>query len=291
MLLLARPQWPWLALGALLGVIAIGSNIALMGLSAYLISKAAIATSVAELALAVTGVRVLAMSRAGFRYLERLATHRGMFKLLTTMRVWFYDAVEPLAPARLQQRRSGDLLTRSVADVDALEDFYVRVVVPPIVAAAVIAGMSVLYGVFDLAIGLALASFLLLTGVLLPLATRWLSAAPAASMAAIRGVTLTGLKVVGLILIVALLIIPAVAARMWSDRAGVVAALAGAIGGAAGYGGAAVSASAPDLPTGPIIVLLAFAGFSASFFLGAARGVLPRAIRRARMRARLAAAV
>ena len=187
MLLLARPQWPWLALGALLGVIAIGSNIALMGLSAYLISKAAIATSVAELALAVTGVRVLAMSRAGFRYLERLATHRGMFKLLTTMRVWFYDAIEPLAPARLQQRRSGDLLTRSVADVDALEDFYVRVVVPPIVAAAVIAGMSILYGVFDLAIGLVLASFLLLTGVLLPLATRWLSAAPAASMAAIRG--------------------------------------------------------------------------------------------------------
>jgi ATP-binding cassette subfamily C protein CydC len=187
MLLLARPQWPMLALGALLGVIAIGSNIALMGLSAYLISKAAIATSIAELALAVTGVRVLAMSRAGFRYLERLATHRGMFKLLTTMRVWFYDAIEPLAPARLQQRHSGDLLTRSVADVDALEDFYVRVVVPPIVAAAVIAGMSVLYGVFDLAIGLALASFLLLTGVLLPLATRWLSAAPAASMAAIRG--------------------------------------------------------------------------------------------------------
>lgn len=187
MVLLARPQWPWLALGALLGVIAIGSNIALMALSAYLISRAAIATSVAEVALAVTGVRVLAISRAGFRYLERVATHRGMFKLLTTTRVWFYEAIEPLAPARLLRRRSGDLLTRSVADVDALEDFYVRVVVPPIVAAVVIAGTSIIYGIFDLMIGLVLALFLLLTGVILPLATRWLSSAPAASMVAIRG--------------------------------------------------------------------------------------------------------
>ena len=107
-------------------------------------------------------------------------------------------------------------------------------------------------------------------------------------MALVLAVTLTGLKVVGLILIVALLIIPPVAARMWSDRAGVVAAGAGLIGGMAGYGGAAASAAAPDLPTGPVIVLLAFTGFVVSFLFGTARGIVPRALGRARMRARLA---
>jgi manganese/zinc/iron transport system permease protein len=107
-------------------------------------------------------------------------------------------------------------------------------------------------------------------------------------MALVLAVTLTGLKVVGLILIVALLIIPAVSARMWSDRAGVVALLAGAIGGAAGYGGAAASAAAPDLPTGPVIVLLATAGFAVSILFGRVRGIVPRLARRARMRAQLA---
>jgi manganese/zinc/iron transport system permease protein len=108
-------------------------------------------------------------------------------------------------------------------------------------------------------------------------------------MALVLAVTLTGLKVVGLILIVALLIIPAVAARMWSDRAGVVALTAGAIGGAAGYGGAAASAAAPDLPTGPVIVLLATAAFVVSILFGRVRGVVPQLVRRARLRAQMAA--
>jgi ATP-binding cassette subfamily C protein CydC len=184
---LVLDHWQWLAVGAFFGVIAIGSNVALMGLSAYLISKAAIATGVAELALAITGVRVLAMSRAAFRYLERYTTHRAMFRILSTVRVWFYRAVEPLAPARLVHQRSGDLLTRSVNDVDALEDFYIKVLVPPVVAAIVVASVSVVYGMFDLAIGLALAFFLVLTAVVLPLVSRWLSSTPAASLATIRG--------------------------------------------------------------------------------------------------------
>jgi ATP-binding cassette subfamily C protein CydC len=187
LLRLVAPHWPWLAGGALLGVVAVGANIGLMGLAAYLISKAAIAGGVAELALAITGVRVLAISRAVFRYLERYTTHRAMFRVLTSVRVWFYGAIEPLAPARLSRERSGDLLTRTVNDVDALEDFYIKVLVPPIVAAVVVAGISIVYGVFDLAIGLTLAFFLLLTGLVLPLISRWLSAAPAASVASLRG--------------------------------------------------------------------------------------------------------
>ena len=187
LLKLVLEHWPWLVAGGFLGVIAVGSNVALMGLSAYLISKAAIATSVAELALAVTGVRVLAISRATFRYLERYTTHRAMFRILSTVRVWFYRALEPLAPARLVDRRSGDLLTRLVDDVDALEDFYIKVLLPPVVAAVMVASMSIVYGAFDLALGLALAGFLVLTGVVLPLTSRWLSSVPAAAVATIRG--------------------------------------------------------------------------------------------------------
>ncbi len=189
LLALVVPHWPWLALGGLLGVIAIGSNVALMGLSAYLISKAAIATSVAELALAITGVRVLAISRAGFRYLERYTTHRAMFRILTTIRAWFYAAVEPLAPARLVHVRSGDLMTRLVNDVDAMEEFYVRVLVPPFVAAVVVTITSAIYGLFDALMGLLLLTFLVLTGVVLPLASRWLSREPARMVAALRGDT------------------------------------------------------------------------------------------------------
>jgi manganese/zinc/iron transport system permease protein len=101
------------------------------------------------------------------------------------------------------------------------------------------------------------------------------------------GVTVIGLKLVGLVLIVALLIIPAVTARFWTDRASRMIWLAGAMGGSAAYMGAAISANAPALPTGPVIVLVAAAGFSLSLLLAPSRGVLGVALRRRRVRADL----
>ncbi|MEO0371850.1 MAG: metal ABC transporter permease [Pseudomonadota bacterium] len=100
-----------------------------------------------------------------------------------------------------------------------------------------------------------------------------------AMMGLALAISVVGLKVVGLILIVALLIIPAVAARFWSDRLERVVILAAAIGGASGFIGAALSASAPDLPTGPIIVLIAFAFFAGSFLFAPGRGVLAVVLR------------
>ena len=114
-------------IGAVLGFLAVGSNVLLMAASAYLISKAALITNVAEVALVITSVRVLAIGRAAFRYLERYVTHRATFEILADLRVWFFAAIEPLAPAGLTDRRRGDLLARIVADVGTLEDFYVRV--------------------------------------------------------------------------------------------------------------------------------------------------------------------
>lgn len=106
-----------------------------------------------------------------------------------------------------------------------------------------------------------------------------LRAVDLAMMGLVLAVTLIGLKVVGLILIVALLIIPPAAARFWTDRSGAMAALAGAMGGVAGYFGAAISASAPALPTGPIIVLAAAALFALSLLAAPRRGLLAGALR------------
>ncbi|MEO0402039.1 MAG: metal ABC transporter permease [Pseudomonadota bacterium] len=95
-----------------------------------------------------------------------------------------------------------------------------------------------------------------------------------AMMGIVLVVTVVGLKVVGLILIVALLIVPAVTARFWTDRAGYVVVIAGAVGGVSGYVGAAASAVAPALPTGPIVVLVGFGMFIVSLLLAPGRGVL-----------------
>ncbi|QXT38183.1 metal ABC transporter permease [Gymnodinialimonas ceratoperidinii] len=108
-----------------------------------------------------------------------------------------------------------------------------------------------------------------------------------AMMGLVLAVTVIGLKLVGLILIVALLIIPPVTARFWSERAEAVVWSAGALGAVSGYVGAAVSASAPALPTGPIIVLISAALFVLSLLFAPARGVLASVLARRAFQARV----
>lgn len=86
-------------------------------------------------------------------------------------------------------------------------------------------------------------------------------------------ITVVGLKIVGVVLIVALLIIPAVTARFWTEQAGRLVLLAMGIGGVCGYLGASLSSAMDNLPTGPIIVLLAFACFLFSLLCSPVRGV------------------
>ncbi len=108
-----------------------------------------------------------------------------------------------------------------------------------------------------------------------------------AMMMLVLTVTVIGLKLVGLILIVALLIIPPVAARFWTERTDRVVLAAGVIGGVSGYVGAALSAAAPGIPTGPIIVLVCFAVFVASLLFAPGRGVLAAIIRHQRFQIRV----
>ena len=105
-----RPFWREVLLAIALGVAAVASGIGLLGLSADIIARAALRPSIAELQVAIVGVRFFGIARGVFRYLERLVSHSVNFRLLAQLRAWFFQKMEPLAPARLQGYQSGDLL-------------------------------------------------------------------------------------------------------------------------------------------------------------------------------------
>src|SRR5690606_17689023 len=92
----------------------------------------------------------------------------------------------------------------------------------------------------------------------------------------VTAVTVVGLQAVGLILVIALLITPAAAARFWTDRLGMLLVLAAVIGSISGWMGASISALLPRLPAGAIIVSVAAAIFLVSLLLGPRRGLLAR---------------
>ena len=144
-----RPFWRGMALSVLLGLLTIGSSIALMATSAWMISKAGLQPSIAELGVSVVAVRFFGITRGVFRYLERLVSHDTTFRLLADLRVRFYRAIEPLAPARLSGFHSGDLLARVIGDVDALQNVYLRAVSPLLVAVAIGGLFTILFAAFD----------------------------------------------------------------------------------------------------------------------------------------------
>ncbi len=107
-------------------------------------------------------------------------------------------------------------------------------------------------------------------------------------MALVVLVTVAGLQAVGLILVVAMLIIPAVSARFWTQRLWVLVVLAALIGGASGYCGSVMSALLPRKPAGSVIVLTSGVLFAVSMVCAPQRGVIAMSIRQLRVRLRIA---
>ena len=167
-------KW-WMILASLIGFFTIGSSVGLMMTSAYIIAKAALHPSIAELQVAIVGVRFFGISRGIFRYAERYISHEVTFKLLAKFRVWFFKSIEPLVPSRVSKYKSGDLLTRSVADVENLEHIFVRVISPPIVALFILILMWFLFGIFSFSFSLIILFFFILGGIGVPLLTHFLS--------------------------------------------------------------------------------------------------------------------
>ncbi|MFF0414547.1 thiol reductant ABC exporter subunit CydD [Kitasatospora sp. NPDC004745] len=165
---------PRLALAVLLGALALGCAVALMATSGYLISRASQMPPVLYLMMAVTSVRAFGIGRSVFRYAERLVSHDAVLRTLGTLRAAVYRRLTVLAPAGLPAFRRGDLLSRLVADVDAVQDHYLRWRLPAAVAGTVSLAAVVAMGAFLPAAGAVLGLGLLLAGVLVPaLAARW----------------------------------------------------------------------------------------------------------------------
>ncbi|MGD3105249.1 thiol reductant ABC exporter subunit CydD [Streptomyces sp. YGL11-2] len=126
------------ALALLLGSLALGCAVGLMATSGWLISRASQQPPVLYLMVAVTATRAFGIGRAVFRYAERLVAHDAVFRMLADVRVAVFRRLERLAPAGLKERRRGDLLSRLVADVDAVQDYFLRWLLP--VGAALLVG-------------------------------------------------------------------------------------------------------------------------------------------------------
>jgi manganese/zinc/iron transport system permease protein len=104
-----------------------------------------------------------------------------------------------------------------------------------------------------------------------------------ALMALVVTVTIVGLQAVGLVLMIALLVIPSAAARFWTETMWKMVVISGVLGAAGGMAGAGISALFSKLPSGAMIVLVCTGFFLLSMVIGPARGVLVRVLRRRRL--------
>lgn len=156
------------------------------------------AAPVLYLMVAVTATRAFGLGRAVFRYAERLVSHDAVLRTLAELRVAVYRGLERVAPAGLRTARRGDLLTRLVSDVDALQDYWLRWLLPAGTALLVGLGAVGFTGWLLPEAGAVLAAGLVLAGVGVPLvsgaaarhAERML--APARSRLAVRVADLLG---------------------------------------------------------------------------------------------------
>ena len=176
-----------LALSVGLGALAIGFGVALMTTAGYLISRAAEQPPILALTTVIVVVRFVALARPLARYLERLASHDLALRALGRIRATVYERIEPLAPAELDAFRRGDLVSRMVGDVDALQGLSLRVLAPPVVALVVASTCAVAVAFVLPEAALLLAAGLALAGIAIPLLAARLGRRAGRRQAAARG--------------------------------------------------------------------------------------------------------
>ncbi len=188
---MSGPRRGRLALALLLGSLALGSAVGLMATSGWLISRASQQPPVLYLMVAVTATRAFGIGRAVFRYAERLVSHDAVLRMLADTRVAVYRRLERLAPAGLRRARRGDLLSRLVADVDALQDYWLRWLLPAAAATVVSAGAVGFTAWLLPEAGAVLAAGLLAAGLGVPLVTGAVARRAERRLAPARGVLAT----------------------------------------------------------------------------------------------------
>ncbi|TXZ77005.1 cysteine/glutathione ABC transporter ATP-binding protein/permease CydC [Vibrio mimicus] len=171
---LYKKHWFGLTLGMLLALLTVLASVGLLTLSGWFLSAAAvagltIARETFNYMLPGAFVRGFAMGRTAGRWGERVVTHNATFKLLTDLRVFFFEKLTPLIPGRLSAVRDADMLNRIVADVDAMDHVYLRLINPVTVGVLGIAALTALVAWFDTTLGLTLGGVLLLVLLVWPI--------------------------------------------------------------------------------------------------------------------------
>jgi ATP-binding cassette subfamily C protein CydC len=169
---LFKPHSVWLSAGILLSLLTAFASISLLTLSGWFISSSALAgTAISfNFMLPAAQIRALAITRTVGRYGERILTHEATFRVLASIRSWFFLQLIPLVPGRLAVLRSGDLLSNMTSDIDALDALYLRLVAPALV---VVFGVTTVVGFlyfYSPLISITMGTLLLISAI----ATPWL---------------------------------------------------------------------------------------------------------------------
>ncbi|WP_071286219.1 ATP-binding cassette domain-containing protein [Mycolicibacterium llatzerense] len=161
---LLRPRLPRLALAVFLGSAALGSALALAGVSAWLITRAWQQPPILQLSVAVVAVRLFGISRGVLGYCERLASHDVALRAAGRARTELYRRLCAAPPATVLRLSSGELVSRAGASVDDLADTLVRSVLPIAVATVLSTASVIVVAVISPAAALALAAGLVVAG-------------------------------------------------------------------------------------------------------------------------------
>lgn len=164
---LYKKHWFGLSLGMLLALLTLIASLGLLTLSGWFISAAAVAgLTIARQSfnyfLPGGGVRGLAIARTAGRWAERVVSHNATFKLLSDLRIHFFKQLAPLVPGNVANLRDADILNRLVADVDAMDHVYLRLISPVVIGALGIVFLTSLLAFFDLELALILGAILTL---------------------------------------------------------------------------------------------------------------------------------
>ncbi|SEO49630.1 thiol reductant ABC exporter subunit CydC [Aquisalimonas asiatica] len=189
------PRWPWLLAGGGLMLMATLAGFGLLALSGWFIT----ATGLAGIAMAAgntvmldiyrpgAGIRFFAVGRAVSRYGERLVTHEAVMRLLADLRVWMFQRLMQLDLRRLGALRGGDTLARLTADVDRLDQFYLRLLAPVAVAAFGLVIAAVVLALFAPPAALAVTVIIGATAAAAALLGLWLTRRPGEQVVALSG--------------------------------------------------------------------------------------------------------
>ncbi|WP_405142485.1 thiol reductant ABC exporter subunit CydC [Paenibacillus sp. FSL H7-0942] len=164
----AQYRWRFIAVIAL-GTCAALCAVLLLFTSGFLISKSALRPeNILMVYVPIVGVRAFGIFRAVFRYIERLAGHDAVLRVLADQRVKLYRILEPQALFLRSRMQTGDVLGALADDVERLQDIYLRTIFPAVTALVMYGGAVIAFGSVDLGFALWMGLYMLFLVAVLP---------------------------------------------------------------------------------------------------------------------------